>query len=249
MFRILYRFLTSMARLAVRSGRTKESEIIVLRHELTVLQRQSNRPTLIDHDRTLLGGIAAALPCQPRASATPDTLLKWHRRRTARHWTQPARPSTTPELRWLIIEMATDNPAWGYRRISGEVTGLGHDVGASTVWRILKRHDIEPAPHRSSVTWTQSLRSQSAVACDFATIDTALLRRYYLLFFIEHQGYTFQVPLITVSQAVTARTVGAPQCRRLEFSDLARQLRSAEPGANNVQPRASAPRRPVHSSR
>ena len=81
--------------------------------------------------------------------------------------------------------MATDNPTWGYRRIHGELTGLGHRVGASTVWRILKRHGIDPAPHRSVVTWTQFLRSQAAVACDFATIDTALLRRYYLLFFID----------------------------------------------------------------
>ena len=76
-------------------------------------------------------------------------------------------------------------PTWGYRRICGELTGLGHDVGASTVWRILKRHGIDPAPQRSTVTWTKFLRSQAAVACDFATIDTALLRRYYLLFFID----------------------------------------------------------------
>ncbi len=81
--------------------------------------------------------------------------------------------------------MATDNPTWGYRRIAGELAQLGHRVGASTVWRILKQHGIDPAPQRSAVTWTQFLRSQAAVACDFATIDTALLRRYYLLFFID----------------------------------------------------------------
>jgi transposase InsO family protein len=81
--------------------------------------------------------------------------------------------------------MATDNPTWGYRRIQGELIRLGHRVGASTVWRILKRHGVEPAPQRSVVSWTQFLRSQAAVACDFATIDTAVLRRYYLLFFID----------------------------------------------------------------
>ena len=81
--------------------------------------------------------------------------------------------------------MATQNPTWGYRRIHGELTGLGHRVGASTVWRILKHHGINPAPERATVSWDQFLRSQSAVACDFATIDTALLRRYYLLFFID----------------------------------------------------------------
>ena len=81
--------------------------------------------------------------------------------------------------------MATQNPTWGYRRIHGELAGLGHHIGASTIWRILKNQGIEPAPDRTSVTWTQFLRYQAAVACDFATIDTALLRRYYLLFFID----------------------------------------------------------------
>jgi transposase len=191
MFRILYRFLAALARLAVRSGRAKDLEIVVLRHQLTVLQRQSTRTQLDNHDRSLLGAIAAALPRLRRTGwlVTPDTLLRWHRQRIARHWTQPTRrpgrPSTNVEIRRLIIDMATENPTWGYRRISGELTGLGHNVGASTVWRILKRHGINPAPHRSAVTWTQFLRSQAAVACDFATIDTALLRRYYLLFFID----------------------------------------------------------------
>ena len=81
--------------------------------------------------------------------------------------------------------MATNNPTWGYRRITGELVGLGHRVGASTVWRTLKQNRIDPAPQRTSVTWTQFLRSQAAVACDFATVDTALLRRCYLLFFID----------------------------------------------------------------
>ena len=191
MFRILYRFLALLARLAVRSGCSKDLEIMVLRHQLTVLQRQNSQPQLNDHDRTVLGAIAAALPRWLRAGwvVTPDTLLRWHRRRIARHWTQPdrppGRPSTATEVRRLIINMATDNPTWGYSRIHGELTGLDHRVGASTVWRILKRHGIDPAPQRSSVTWTQFLRSQAAVACDFATIDTAFLRRYYLLFFID----------------------------------------------------------------
>jgi transposase InsO family protein len=190
-YRILYRVLASLARLAVRSGRSKDIEIIILRHQLVVLRRQVERPALGDDDRSLLGAIAQALP-RPRRHGwlvTPDTLLRWHRRRIARHWTQPdhtpGRPSTGAEVRHLIIEMATQNPTWGYRRIHGELTGLGHHIGASTVWRILKNHGIEPAPHRSVVTWTQFLRSQAAVACDFATIDTALLRRYYLLFFID----------------------------------------------------------------
>jgi putative transposase len=191
MFRISYRFLASMARLAIRSGRSKDLEIIVLRHQLGVLGRRDARPVITDDDRSLLGAIAQALPRPLRTGwlVTPDTLLRWHRRRIAKHWTQrhrpPGRPSTTIELRRLVIEMATDNPTWGYRRIHGELVGLGHRVGAATIWRILKAHRIDPAPQRSTVTWTRFLRSQAAVACDFATVDTVMLRRYYLLFFID----------------------------------------------------------------
>jgi len=84
-----------------------------------------------------------------------------------------------------VVEMATDNPTWGYRRIHGELVGLGHRVGASTVWQILRDRHIAPAPQRSTVTWSDFLRSQAAVACDFACVDTVMLGRYYLLFFID----------------------------------------------------------------
>ena len=191
MYRILYRFLASLARFAVRSGRSKDLEIIVLRHQLTVLRRQINRPALNDGDRALLGAVAAALrrPSRTGWLVTPDTLLRWHRRRIARHWTQPqrppGRPPTAAELRRLTLRLAAENPTWGYRRIHGELAGLGYRLAASTVWQILKNVGIEPAPTRSEVTWSQFLRSQAAVACDFATIDTVTLRRLYLLFFID----------------------------------------------------------------
>ena len=83
---------------------------------------------------------------------------------------KPGRPPTHAEVRRLIIQMATKNPTWGYRRIHGELTNLGHPVGASTVWKTLKDHGIDPSTHRSSVTWTQFLRSQAAIACDFASV-------------------------------------------------------------------------------
>ncbi|MGZ0217515.1 MAG: transposase [Acidimicrobiales bacterium] len=191
MSRIIYRLIAALARLAFRSGRSKDLEIIVLRHQLAVLRRQIGRPKITDHDRILLGAIAAALP-RPRRTGwlvTPDTLLRWHRRRVARHWTQPnrrpGRPPTSVELRRLIIRLAAENPTWGYRRIHGELAGLGHRIASSTVWKILKASGIDPAPKRSDVTWSQFLHSQAAVACDFLTVDTALLRRYYVLFFIH----------------------------------------------------------------
>ena len=188
---VLYQFLALLARLAVRSGRSKELEIIVLRHQLSVLRRHNNRPKPTDKDRALLAAVAAALPRLQRGGwlVTPETLLRWHRQRVARHWTQPSRrpgrPATCASLRRLIVAMANDNPTWGYRRITGELAGLGYSVGASTVWRILKQRGIDPAPQRTRVTWTQFLRSQAAIACDFATVDTVWLRRYYLLFFID----------------------------------------------------------------
>jgi putative transposase len=178
--RILYCLIAMLARLAFRSGRSKDLEIIVLRHQLTVLRRQINRPAINDRDRTLIGAIAAAFP-RPRRTGwivTPDTLLRWHRRRIARHWTHvtqgPGRPPTSNQIRRLVLRLAAENPTWGYRRIQGELAGLGHRIASSTVWQILKASGIDPAPERSDVTWSQFLHSQGA-----------MLRRYYVLFFIH----------------------------------------------------------------
>ena len=221
MHRILYRFLASLARLTVRSGRSKDLEIIVLRHQLAVLRRQVDRPELTDADRSLLGAIAAALARPSRAGwlVTADTLLRWHRRRIAGHWTQPqrppGRPSTSAKLRRLALRLAAENPTWGYRRIHGELAGLGHRLAASTVWQILNNAGIDPAPTRSEVTWSQFLRSQGAVACDFATIETVTLRRFYLLLCIDigtrivyFAGTTDHPTGVWVSQA--ARNLPAP---------------------------------------
>ena len=87
MCRVLYRFLALLARLVVRNGRSKELEIIVLRHQLGVLHRQIGRPQLTEGGRALLGAVAAVLPRPQRAGwlFTPETLLRWHRQRIARH--------------------------------------------------------------------------------------------------------------------------------------------------------------------
>ena len=189
MYRILYRFLASLARLTVRSGRSKDLEIIVLGHQLGVLRRQVDRPELTDADRSLLGAIAAARPSRAGWLVTPDTMLGWHRRRVAGHWTQPqrppGRPSTSAKIRRLTLRLAAENPTWRYRRVQGELAGLGHRLAASTVWQILNNAGIDPAPTRSEVTWSQFLRSQAAVACDFTTIETVTLRRFYLLLCID----------------------------------------------------------------
>jgi transposase InsO family protein len=109
----------------------------------------------------------------------------------ARRWTyphrRPGRPATPTEVRELVRRLARENPAWGYRRIQGELVGLGFKLAASTVWTILREAGIEPAPRRLEMSWIEFLRRQAAsiLECDFLTVDTLFVKRFYLLFFIE----------------------------------------------------------------
>jgi putative transposase len=188
----LVRLVIDLLVLRGRRDRSKDAEILVLRHQLAVLRRQIARPRFEPADRVLLAAFARVLG-RDRWSmflVRPDTILRWHRRLVAGHWTYPhppGRPSTISETRRTIVRLARENPTWGYRRIHGELARLGITIAASTVWAILKTAGIDPAPGRTSESWTMFLRSQAAgiVACDFFTVDTVLLRRYYVLFFIE----------------------------------------------------------------
>jgi putative transposase len=87
----------------------------------------------------------------------------------------------------VILRLAKEDPMWGYRRIHGELATMGVRLASSSVWAILRRHGIEPTPRRSGPSWAEFLRAQATtrLACDFFTVDTVLLRRYYVLFFIE----------------------------------------------------------------
>jgi transposase InsO family protein len=157
----------------------------------------------------------------------PETVLAWHRRLVANHWTyphRPGRPSTAAETRQIIVRFARENPTWGYRRIHGELARLGITIAASTVWAILKRAGIEPAPGRNSESWTTFLRAQAAgiVACDFFTVDTVLLRRYYVLFFIELQTRRVHLAGITTNPTgawttQAARNLMMPHHRTIRF--------------------------------
>jgi putative transposase len=187
----LVRLVIDLLVLRSRRDRSKDVEILVLRHQLAVLRRQIVRPCFEPDDRAVLAALARVLG-RDRWSVfmvKPDTILGWHRRLVANHWTYPhrvGRPSTAVETRRTIIRLASENPMWGYRRVHGELARLGITIAASTVWAILKKAGIDPAPMRASESWTTFLHAQAAgiVACDFFTVDTVLLRRYYVLFFI-----------------------------------------------------------------
>jgi putative transposase len=188
------RRLLELVVLRRRSEREKEIEILLLRHQLRVLERQLARPQLTPADRALVAAFSRMLPKQTwRRSlfVTPATLLRWHRELVARRWTyphrRPGRPSTPAEVRELAVRLARKNPSWGYRRIQGELLGLGIKLAASTIWTILREAGIEPAPRRLEQSWAEFLRQQAAsiLECDFFTVDTLFLRRFYVLFFVE----------------------------------------------------------------
>jgi putative transposase len=181
---------------ARRSDRAKDAEILLLRHQVAVLQRRVRTPRLSWADRAILSALARLLPGGHRRHlpliVSPRTLLRWHANLVRRCWAyprrNPGRPRTAQALRALVLEMARDNPSWGYRRIHGELTGLGYKIAPSTVWQILKDAGIDPAPRRAWQTWREFLAGQAKtiLAADFFHADTVFLRRLYVLFFIEH---------------------------------------------------------------
>jgi len=179
--------------LLARGDAAKDLEILVLRHQLAVLCRQTKQPRLDPADRAVLAAISRALP-RARWSCffvKPETLLGWHRRLVAGAWTYPhrgtGRPPLDQELQQLIVRLARENPRWGYQRIQGELLRLGMRVSATAIRTTLRRHRLDPTPRPTTTTWRAFVRQQAAgiVACDFFTVDTVWLRRLYILFFIE----------------------------------------------------------------
>jgi transposase len=168
--------MLSWLALLARSDAAKDVEILVLRHEVAVLRRQNPRPGLTWIDSAVLSALTRLLPTGLRRLrlVSPRTLLRWHAHLISRRWTyprrQPGRPPTPKSARALVLQMAREKSAWGYRRIQGELVGLGHRIAASTVWTILKNAGIDPAPRRSGPTWRQFLTMQAhaILAVDFA---------------------------------------------------------------------------------
>jgi putative transposase len=141
-----------------------------------------SRPQLRPIDRAFLAAAARLLPRDRRASflVTPQTLLRWHRELVRRKWTYRGAKigglPIDPELRDIFLQLARENPRWGYVRIQGELRrlGLGIRSGATPIRRLLRARGLGPAPRRSRPTWSQFLRAQAEgiVASDFFTVET-----------------------------------------------------------------------------
>ncbi len=203
--------LAAGLRLSRREETWKAAEILLLRHQLTVLQRhQPCRPKLTWADRALLATLLSVIPKARRQRlrllVTPDTILRWHRDIVRRRWAarsmrgETGRPATRQSIRALVLRLARENPEWGYRRIHGELAGLGVKVAASTAWEILKNAGIDPAPRRTGPTWSQFLRSQAdaILACDFFTADLLDGTHAYVLAVIEHASRRIRILGVTL---------------------------------------------------
>jgi putative transposase len=161
-----------LLRLCRHNSKDLAVEVVMLRHEVAVLRR------LLERRR------------RGRCFVQPETLLRWHRDLVRRKWMyahRPGRPSIPAGTVAIILRLARENPTWGYRRIQGELDRMGAVLAPSSVWAILRRHGIDPSPMGTDPTWTEFLRSQasSMLACDFFSVDTVLLKRLYVLPFIE----------------------------------------------------------------
>jgi len=169
-----------------------EVELLVERKQNAILRRQVKRPVYRMNDRAMLAAASRILSRERWAAfmVTPSTVMSWHRRFVTRKWTYahraPGRPALDPKIQALILKMAKDNSGWGYPRIKGELQKLGIRVSATAIAMLLRRKGIGPAPRRGP-TWRQFLKAQatSIIACDFFTVESAFLKSYYVLFFIE----------------------------------------------------------------
>ncbi len=198
-------FVVDLLTATRRTDRDKDLEILLLRHQLQVLQRQRPQPLRLTRWEKLTLAVLTAkltqLTAGPRAHLDqvlllfkPETVLKWHRDLVRRKWTIRRRhagghPAVAAEVEALVLRLARENAGWGYRRIQGELIKLGHRLSHTTVRAILQRHGLPPAPERrrQGSTWRQFLarHQHQVLACDFFTVETLLLKTIYVLFFVE----------------------------------------------------------------
>jgi putative transposase len=203
--------VTTWLQLSRREEAWQTAEILILRHQLAILQRrQPRRPHLTWADRALLAALLSVIPKARRQGlrllVTPDTILRWHRDIIRRRWATRSkrgttgRPTTRRNIKALVLRLARENPEWGYRRIHGELAGLGVNVAASTVWEILRANGIDPAPRRTGPTWSQFLRSQAEaiLACDFFSAGLLDGTQAYVLTVIGHAARRIRILGVTL---------------------------------------------------
>ena len=200
--RVLTLFLDLFATLGVANN-DKDIEIILLRHQIRILQRKANAPprlpgpeklimaTLTARFRRMAAGVNRRLPGAVLIFK-PETVLRWHRELVRRKWTyrqrlRVGRPRLSTVLEDLIVQLTRENSRWGYARIQGELLKLGYSVSVTTVHNVLKRQHIEPAGQRGKSTWQAFIGHYKGqmLACDFFTVETIWLQTLYVLFFIE----------------------------------------------------------------
>lgn len=223
LLRLTYLGLTNalgLLRLLPMSDRDKDAEILALRHQITILERQlgGEKVRFAPADRAFLAALLHRLPRNVlrgiRLLVQPETVLRWHRNLiTRRHAMisrpkRAGRPPTMRSIRTLVLRLARENSSWGYRRIHGELLVLGVSLAASTVWEILHQAGIDPAPQRTSDTWAAFLRSQAhaIIAADLFETTTLTGARMYVLAVIEHA--TRRVRVLGATAHPTAAWVG-----------------------------------------
>jgi putative transposase len=220
------------------SERDKDVEILALRHQIAVLERQlgKTRSRFSPSDRAFLAALLHRLPPDVlgrfRLLVRPETVLRWHRDLHAgRHAVKsrpkrPGRPRTVRSIRVLVLRLARENPCWGYRRIHGELLVLGIETAASTVWEILQQAGIDPAPERTSTTWAGFLRSQAdaLLACDFFETITLTGARMYVLAVIEHANRRIRI-LGATAHPTTSWVAQAAKNLVMDLEDAGRRAR------------------------
>jgi putative transposase len=199
----IFSVLLEWVRLGRRSESEKDLEILLLRHQLAILERKQTKVVRASRaDRLILAVLAIKLKDRTRRTIKelreviriiqPETVLNWHRELVRRKWTQraskhPGRPRTPMAIEELVLRLASEND-WGNGKIQGELLKLGHKLSEETIANILKRRGVPPLPERTpSLSW-QKLMSHykhQLLACDFFTVETLFLQTIYVLFFIE----------------------------------------------------------------